>query len=328
MIVRRREFITLLGSAAAICPIAAHAQQVAKVARIGLLGAASASGYASQLEAFRLGLRDLGYVEGKNIIIEYRWAEGRYDRLTVLAAELVGLKVDIILTHGTPGTLAAKRATAAIPIVMVVVGDAVASGLVDSIARPGGNVTGSSFFLPELSAKRLELLRTALPTASRLAILLNPGNAIHGFVRQEMDVMARALRLELQYVDVRGPNDFAPALASLPKGRAQGLVVVDDGMLIANVVGLVDLANRSGVPTIGFSELAEAGGLMSYGVSFPDIWRQAPTFVDKILKGARPRDLPIEQASRFELIINLKAAKALGLTIPSTLLQRADRVIE
>ena len=325
---RRREFITLLGSAAANCPIAVHAKQVAKVPRIGLLGAASAPGYASQLEAFRQGLRDLGYVEGKNIIIEYRWAEGRYDRLSALATELVGLQVDVILTHGTPGTQAAKRATTAIPIVMIAAGDAVATGLVDSIVRPGGNVTGSSFFLPELSAKRLELLRNALPMVSRLAILLNPGNAIHGFVPQGIDVMARALRLELQYVDARGPNDFAPALESLAKGRAQGLVVVDDGMLIANVVGLVDLANRNGVPTIGFSELAEAGGLMSYGVSFPDIWRQAPTFVDKILKGARPSDLPIEQDSRFELIINLKAAKALGLTIPSTLLQRADRVVE
>jgi putative ABC transport system substrate-binding protein len=325
---KRREFIALVGGAALAWPLPLRAQRVAKVPRIGLLGAASASGYGSQLEAFRQGLRDLGYVEGKNIIIEYRWAEGRYDRLSALAAELVGLKVDVILTHGTPGTQAAKRATTAIPIVMIVAGDAVATGLVDSIVRPGGNVTGSSFFLPELSAKRLELLRNALPMASRLAILLNPGNAIHGFVPQGMDVMARALRLELQYVYARGPNDFAPALETLAKGRAQGLVVVDDGMLIANVVGLVDLANRSGVPTIGFSELAEAGGLMSYGVSFPDIWRQASTFVDKILKGASPSDLPIEQASRFELIINLKAAKALGLTIPSTLLQRADRVME
>jgi putative ABC transport system substrate-binding protein len=322
-----REFITLLG-AATTWPIMARAQHVAKTPRIGFLGAASASGYARQLEAFRQGLRALGYVEGKNIIIEYRWAEGRYDRLSDLAAELVALKVDIMLTHGTPGTQAAKRVTTTIPIVMAVAGDVVATGLVNSIAQPGGNVTGSSFFLPELSAKRLELLREALPAASRLGVLLNPSNAFHGFVRQAMDDMARALKLELQYVDAQGPSVFAPAFETLAKDRAQGLVIVDDGMLIANAGGLADMATRSGLPIIGFSELAEAGGLISYGVSFPDIWRQAPTFVDKILKGARPNDIPIEQASRFEVIINLKAAKSLGLTLPSTLLQRADRLID
>ena len=324
---KRRELIILFG-VVPTWPIVARAQQVAKTPRIGFLGAASASGYARQLEALRQGLRDLGYAEGKNIIIEYRWAEGKYDRLLDLAAELVALKVDVMLTHGTPGTQAAKQPTKTIPIVMAVAGDVVAAGLVNSIARPGGNVTGSSFSLPELSAKRLELLREVLPTASRLGVLLNLSNAFQGLVRQAMNDMARALPLELQYQHVREFSNFASAFETLAKGRIQGLVVVDDGMLIANVGGIADLATKRGVPTIRFSELAEAGGLMSYGVNFPDIWRQAPMFADRILKGATPSDLPIEQPSRFEVIINLKAAKSLGLTIPSTMLQRADRLID
>jgi putative ABC transport system substrate-binding protein len=300
-----RRVLTIVLTTGLLAAPLAVAQQAVKIPRIGLLGAASASGYASQLEAFRQGLRALGWVEGQNIAIEYRWAEGRYDRLADLAAELVRLKVDVILTHGTPGTQAAKRATTTIPIVVVVAGDAVATGLVKSLARPGGNVTGSSFFLPELSAKRLELLREVLPEASRIGVLLNAGNAVHGLVRRGLDSGARAMKVELQYVAARGPSDLDRAFDALTAGRNQGLVVVDDGMLIANAGRIADLATRKRLPTIGFSELAGAGALMSYGVSFPDLWRQAPTFVDRILKGARPSELPIEQASRFELKVNL-----------------------
>jgi ABC-type uncharacterized transport system substrate-binding protein len=212
--------------------------------------------------------------------------------------------------------------------VVVVAGDAVATNLVQSLAHPGGNVTGSSFFLPELTAKRLELLHEALPKVSRVGILLNPGNAIHAVVSRKTDARARELGLTLQHVDVRAAGDFDRAFDALVKGRAQGLVIVDDGMLIANAGRLADLAARSRLPAIGFSEVVGAGALMSYGVSFPALWRQAATFVDRILKGGKPSDIPIEQASRFELMFNLKAAKTLGVQLPPAVLARADAVIQ
>jgi putative ABC transport system substrate-binding protein len=306
----------------------AGAQQSGKIPRIGFLGAASASGYAPQLEAFRRGLRDLGYVEGKNIILEYRWAEGTYDRLPVLAAELVRLKPDLVLTHGTAGTRAAKQATTTIPIVMAVSGDAVATGLVASLAHPGGNITGSSFFNPELAAKRLELLKEVVPALTRVAVLMNPGNPVNEVSLQAMERTARSLGLELQQVNVGGPEEFNVAFSTIVKGRAGALSVFDDAMLIAQARRVADLAAKNRLPTIGFSELAEAGGLMSYGVNFPDLWRRAATYVDKILKGAKPADLPVEQPTKFEFIINLKIAKQIGLTIPQSVLYRADKVIK
>ena len=301
-----------------------EAQQPGKIPRIGFLGAASASGYAPQLEAFRRGLRDLGYVEGKNIILEYRWAEGRYDRLPDLAAELVRLKPNLLLTHGTAGTRAAKQATATIPIVMAVSGDAVATGLVASLAHPGGNLTGSSFFNPELAAKRLELVKEVVPGLARVAVLMNPGNLVNEVSLEAMERTARPLGLKLQQVNVEGPEEFDTAFSTIVKGRAGALSVFDDAMLIAQARRV---ATRTRLPTIGFSELAEAGGLMSYGVNFPDLWRRAATYVDKILKGAKPTDLPVEQPTKFEFIINLKTAKQIGLTIPQTMLYRADKVI-
>jgi len=304
-----------------------EAQQPGKIPRIGFLGAASASGYAPQLEAFRRGLRDLGYVEGKNIILEYRWAEGRYDRLPDLAAELVRLKPNLLLTHGTAGTRAAKQATATIPIVMAVSGDAVATGLVASLAHPGGNLTGSSFFNPELAAKRLELVKEVVPGLARVAVLMNPGNLVNEVSLEAMERTARPLGLKLQQVNVEGPEEFDTAFSTIVKGRAGALSVFDDAMLIAQARRVADLAARTRLPTIGFSELAEAGGLMSYGVNFPDLWRRAATYVDKILKGAKPTDLPVEQPTKFEFIINLKTAKQIGLTIPQTMLYRADKVI-
>jgi putative ABC transport system substrate-binding protein len=325
--VDRRAFIAgTLGLLAA--PLAVEAQPQAKVHRLGFLGGASPAGYAHLVEALRQGLHDLGYLEGKNLAIEYRWAEGKYERLPDLAAELVRLKVDLIVTHGAPGSLAAKQATPTIPIVMTIVGDVVATGLVTSIPRPGGNITGSTFFFPELNAKRVELLKEAVPRTTRIAALTNRDNP---GARPSLDAMgpiAKSLKVELQTVGVRGPGDFPDAFSAMAKGRIDGVVVIDDGMLIENARQVADLAAKHRLPTIGFREYADAGGLLAYAVNFPAIWRRAAVFVDKILKGAKPGELPIEQATRFEFVVNLKTAKALGLTIPPAVLARADEVIQ
>ncbi len=321
-------FVFTLALGLLTAPLAAGAQQPAKTPRIGFLGMTSAAEYASQIEAFRQGLRDLGYVEGKNSVIEFRWAERKYDRLPGLAAELVRLKVDVLVTHSTPGTLAAKQATSTIPIVMVVSGDAVGAGLITSIARPGGNITGSTFFNPELAAKRLELLKEAVPRITRVAVLLNPDNPGQGLLLQAMELTAKPLKLELQQVEARGPDEFDRAFAAMAKKRADALAVLEEPVFIAQARRIANLAAKSRLPTIGFSELAEGGGLMAYGVNFLDLYRRAAVFVDKILKGAKPADLPVEQPTRFELVINLKTAKTLGLTIPRQILLRADKVIE
>jgi putative ABC transport system substrate-binding protein len=322
----RRTFIATSAVGLFAAPLAAEAQ-AGKVYRIGFLGAASLAQYASHIEAMRQGLRDLGYVEGRNIVIEYRWAEGKYERLPDLAAELVRLKVDLIVTHGTPGAQAAKGATATIPIVMAVVGNPVETGLVASIPRPGGNITGTSMFFPELNAKRLELLKEVVPRIARVGALLNLDNPAHAAVLSAMEEAARTLRLELHRVGVRRPEELDGVIAQL-KGRVNGLSIIDDAMLLANAGRIAAVAARHRLPTIGFREYVEAGGLMAYGVNLPQIWRRSMSLVDKILKGARPGDLPIEQATQFELIINAKTAKALGLTLPPSILIRADRVIE
>jgi putative ABC transport system substrate-binding protein len=309
-------------------PLAVEAQPPAGVHRLGFLGSASPSGYAHLVEALRQGLRDLGYVEGKNLLIEYRWAEGNYDQLSELAAELIRLKVDLIVTHGTPGTLAAKQATTTVPIVMAISGDAVATGLVASIARPGGNVTGSTFFFPELNAKRVELLRETLPGASRIATFGNADNPSVAQALKMMEPMARALKVDLEVVQVRRPAEFSRAFSAMAKRRVEGVVLIDDALLTASVQQLADLAAKTRIPTIGGREYAHAGGLMAYAVNFPVIWRRAGVFVDKILKGAKPADLPVEQATTFEFVINLPTAKALGLTIPPAVLARADEVIQ
>ena len=309
-------------------PLAAEAQPAGKVYRIAFLGSTSPSGYASQMEAFRGGLRDLGYVESQNLVIEFRWAQGKYDRLPELAAELVRLKPDVLVTHGVPGTLAAKRATDTIPIVMGVVGEAIAIGAVEGLARPGRNITGSSFFVPELNAKRLEVLKEALPRLRRVGVLLNRDNPVNATVLKAMEHTAQALKIQLRSVEVRDPADFEDAVSTLVKERADAIAVQDDAMLFAQVRRIADLARRHHVPTIGFVDYARAGGLLAYGVNFADLWRRAAGFVDKILKGAKPADLPVEQATKFDLVINLKTAKALGLTIPQSLLLRAYQVIQ
>ena len=291
-------------------PLAVEAQQAGRMYRIGYLGSTSNSSYQAQLvESLRQGLRDLGYVEGKNLTIEYRWAEDKYDRLPDLAAELVSLNVDLIVTHGTPGSRAAKQATTTIPIVMATSGDAVATGLVTSIARPGGNLTGTTFFFPELNAKRVELLKETLPRASRIVALGNADNPSIIPALKAMESMAKSLKVNLEAVQVRGPQDLAGAFSPMVKRGVDGVVLIDDPMLIANTRQLTDLSAQNRIPAIGFREYAHAGGLMAYGVNLPEIWRRAAVFVDKILKGAKPGDLPIEQATRFEFVINLKAAK-------------------
>ena len=287
-------------------PLTSEGQQAGRMYRIGYLGSTSNSSYQAQLvEALRQGLRDLGYVEGKNLTVEYRWAEDKYERLPDLAAELVSLNVDLIVTHGTPGSRAAKQATTTVPIVMATSGDAVATGLVTSIARPGGNLTGSTFFFPELNSKRVELLKETLPRASRIVALGNADNPSIIPALKAMESTAKSLKVKLEAVQIRGPKDLAGAFSPMVKRGVDGVVLIDDPMLIANARQLTDLSAQNRIPAIGFREYAHAGGLMAYGVNLPEIWPRAAVFVDKILKGAKPEDLPIEQATRFEFVINL-----------------------
>jgi putative ABC transport system substrate-binding protein len=323
---KRREFVTLLGGAAAAWPLTARGQQPA-MRVIGFLGGADPMGYAVLMEAFRSGLRDHGYIEGQNVRIEYRWAEGNYERLPNLAADLARRNVDIIITQGTPAAFAAKQATTTIPIVMAIVGDPVDSGIVTSYSRPGGNITGSSFFFPEINAKRLELIKSLVPGLKRAGVLMHPDNLAMTSVLREMDQVAKAMDVKLQYVEVRRLDELDSAFARA-KSQIQALTVIDEGLFIANAKRIADLALTNGLPGVGFREYCEAGGLAAYGVNFPHIWRRAAVFVDKIFKGTTPADLPIEQATRFEFIINLRTAKSFGLDMPPTLLARADEVIE
>ena len=330
MVPRRRFIRSLLATSLCLSVTSRAQQQSAKAALIGFLGANSASSWTSRLDAFRLGLRDLGYVEGKNITIDYRWANEQYDRLPTLAAELVRLKVDILVTYGTPGTLAAKRATTTIPIPIVMVhsGDAIITGLVGSLARPGGNITGSTFFVPELMAKRLELLKEAIPRITQVAILVKPDNPLLRTPPEAIHTAAKSLNIELHQFEARGPEEFEITFSAMAKRRVEAVSILDDAVFIANAKVLADLAARQSLPTAGFDELAEAGGLIGYGVDFLPMYRRAAFFVDKILKGTKPGDLSIEQAAKFHLVINVKSANVLGLSIPQSLLLRADEVIQ
>ncbi len=327
----RRTFLGVIASGLLAAPRAAGAQQAAKVPRIGYLGANPAAN-PHLPEAFRQGLRDLGYVEGRTVVIEYRDAEGKLERLPALAAELVALKVDVILAGGTPGALAAMQATRTAPIVFVGAADPVTSGLVTSLARPGGNVTGLSILLPELVGKNLEQLKQAVPGVSRVAVLWQPGGYPERTEKDMLkgaEVAGRALGVRLQFVEARGPADFDRAFSDMTRARAGALTVLASNMFFGERRRLVDLAAKTRLPAVySYRESVDAGGLMSYGASFADLYRRAATYVDKILKGAKPADLPVEQPTKFELVINLKAAKALGLTIPQSLLQRADEVIQ
>ena len=313
-----------------LSPLATEAQQPAKMPRIGYLGfGMSTPENAAVYEPFRQGLRDLGYVEGQNVAIEWRFAEGRPERLPDLARELVRLKVDVIVVPVTSAALAARNATRTIPIVMVAVPDPIGAGLVQSLARPGGNVTGLSFLNPELSAKQLQLLKEVVPKVSRVAVLQDPASVGHRIILKEAEATARALGVELQILGARVPDDFDAAFAAMTRERAGALLVLAHPTFLLYRRRLADLAEKGRLPAMyGNTEHAEAGGLMAYAPSLADNFRRSAVYVDKILKGAKPSDLPVEQPTRFQLVVNLKAAQALGLTIPQSVLIRSDRVVQ
>jgi putative ABC transport system substrate-binding protein len=327
MHIRRRECILTLGGAAA-WPLAVRAQQSGKVARIGFQGPTTASAESQRIVAFMRRLREFGWIEGRTVAIEYRWAEGRDERFAEIAAEFVQLKVDVIVTWGTPSTIAAKRATSVIPIVSAAMGDPVGAGLVASLARPGGNVTGLSSQTADLAGKRLELLREVVPALRRLAILGNVGNSAAVQEMREVEAMARTFNLEVDRWEIRRSEDIAAAFES-PTVPAHAIYVAGDPLTFTHRIRINTLVLGSRLPTIYPSrEYVDLGGLMSYGPNFADRFRRTADYVDKILRGAKPGDLPVEQPTQFDLVINLTTAKALGLDIPATLLARADEVIE
>jgi putative tryptophan/tyrosine transport system substrate-binding protein len=324
---KRREFITVLGGAVAAWPLAARAQQAGKLPIVGFLGGATASGWSTWIAAFVQRLRELGWIEGRTVAIEYRWAEGRSDRYAHLAAELVGLKVDVIVTAGA-AVLAAKQATSVIPIVFALANDPVGSGFVASLARPGGNVTGLSNQSADLTAKRLELLREVVPNLRRLAIMANVTYPAAALEMHEVAATARTLGLDVDMLEIRRADDITPAFETL-KGGTAALYVCTEPLVLANRTRINTLALGARLPTIhAYREYLEAGGLMAYGANIPALFRRAADFVDKILHGAKPADIPVERPTKFDLVINLTTAKALGLTIPDKILALADEVIE
>jgi putative tryptophan/tyrosine transport system substrate-binding protein len=325
---RRRQFITLLGGVVAAWPLTARAQQPANLPTIGFLVSGTPSSHREWVAAFVQRLRELHWIEGRTVAIEIRWAEGRNERLADTAAEFVRRKVDVIVTSATPPTVAAKQATSVIPIVFAAVGDPVGAGLVESLARPGGNVTGLSLQQTDAVGKRLELLREVIPGLHRLAIMANSSNPSSGLDMREAQATAGTLGLESVTSEIRRPEDIAPAFDAL-KGRVEALYVVNDPLVNTNRVRMITLALAARLPAIyGFREFVEAGGLMSYGPNYSDLFRRAAGYVDKILRGAKPADLPVEQPTKFDFVINLTTAKALNLGVPPTLLALADEVIE
>jgi putative ABC transport system substrate-binding protein len=329
---RRRRFVTLLGgglvSSSFLPPLAAGTQQPGKLPTIGFLGGNTPSVQSQWTAAFVQRLRELGWIEGRNVAIEYRWAEGRFDRPPEIVAEFVRLKVDVIVTHATANVVAAKQATSVIPIVFAAVADPVGNNLVASLARPGGNVTGMSNQMADAAGKRLGLLRELIPNLRRLAIMANVGVANDVLEMGGVQAAAQTLGLEIATPEIRRAEDIAPAIEAL-KGRAEALYVQADPLFNTNRVHINNLALSARLPTVsGFREFIDAGGLMSYGANLPDLFRRAADFVDKILRGAKPGDLPVEPPTKFDLVVNLISAKALGLTVPSSLLARADEVIE
>ena len=329
MTTRRRELLVALGAGALACAAAVRAQAPPTIRKIGLLSGFSPSVEARSYQAFLLGLRDLGWVEGKNISIEYRYAEGRHDRLPDVAADLVRLKVEVIVTTATSDTLAAQKATRAIPIVMVAGGDPVASGLVESLARPGANITGLSQMLQGLGGKRLELLKEIVPKLSDVAVLWNPQSTSATLNWRENQQPARQLGIQLHSLEVRSPNELDKAFEAAIGARAGALAILPDPVITTNLKRIVDFAAKSRLPSIyQSSEFADAGGLVTYGPDRADLFRRAATYVDKILKGTKPGDLPVDQPTKLEMVVNLKTAKVLGITIPQSVLFRADRVIE
>ena len=326
---RRRNFITLLGIVVLATPLVAAAQGVGQPARIGFLGNSTAALEANLVGPFREGLRDLGYVEGENVKIEFRWAEGDYERFPALIAELVALKVDVIATAGTPATLALKKATSSIPVVMIAVGDPVGSGIVQSLSRPGGNITGLTSIAPELEGKRLQLLKEVIPELLRFAVLWNPSNHYMIATEQQVQAAARVLGLRVLSLGVQNLDELEKAFATIRKERPGAFNVLADRLFLHNRARIMEFAAQERLPGVhAYREMVEAGGLMSFGPSYAGMHRQAATYVDQILKGASPADLPIEQPAKFELVVNLRTAQALGIEIPPSILLRADEVIE
>ena len=329
---RRDAGLTILAGLAALttAPLAAEAQQAGKVYRLGYLSQPTRQSVEPGLQAFLRALRELGWIEGQNLIIEYRWADGNTERLPALAAELVRLKVDIIVAPAGTAALAAKNATSTIPIVMMFPAYPVESGLVASLSRPGGNVTGTTFTpSPEIFRKQLQLLKETVPHASRIAIFGNPADPGWTLQTKELEAAARTMKIRLQHVEARGPEEFDVAFAAMVRERAEALLVGGSSTFLAHGARLAELAQKGRLPTMeNFREMVEAGGLMGYAVNMRDFTPRAAVYVDKILKGAKPADLPVEQPTKFELIINLKTAKAIGLTVPPSVLQRADEVIQ
>jgi putative ABC transport system substrate-binding protein len=325
---QRREFITLVGGAAAAWPLAARAQQPARLPTIGFLGSAGPSIWNEWVSAFVQRLSELHWLVGSTVSIEYRWAEGRSDRFAEFAAEFVRLKVDAIVIGGTPAVIAAMQATSVIPIVFVAVGDPVANGLIASLARPGGNVTGLSNQTRDLAGKRIEILREVIPGLRRLAIVANVGNVAAVLEMRDAQAAARTLGYEVITLEIQRAEDVAPAFEKLGD-RADAMYIVIDGLVVTNRASINTLALSARLPTMhGNRESVDAGGLISYGPNFPELWRRSADYIDKILRGATPADIPVEQPTKFDLVINLKTAKALGLAIPGTVLARADDVIE
>jgi putative ABC transport system substrate-binding protein len=329
---RRREFLNVLGGAAvgiAVWPRALRAQQAAKMRRVGFLGNSTAALEANLIGPFRDQLRALGYEEGRNIAIEFRWAEGNYGRFPALIAELLDAKVEVIVTAGTPATLAVKRATTSVPLVMIAVGDPVGVGIVPSLARPGGNITGLSSIAPDLEGKRLELLRELVPSLLHVGVFLNPSNAFHISSMKQAHAAAEKLQIKLLPVTVKKTDDLDGACSTILKERPEALLILADRVFLHDRQPMMDFATKHRLPSVNaYRELVEAGGLMSYGPSYEDMHRRAAIYVDKILKGAKPGDLPVELPTKFDLRVNLKAAKAIGVTIPEAFLLRADQVIE
>src|SRR6476660_7461526 len=323
---KRRDFIILLGGATA-WPLVARAQ--GRIPRVGFMGNSTAALEVNLVDSFREGLRELGYEEGRNIAIEYRWADGRYERFAALVAELIAAKVEVIVTAGTPAALAVKKATTTVPLVMVAVGDPVGTGLVPSLARPGGNLTGLSSIAPDLEGKRLQLLREVVPALSHVAMFVNSFNPFHVSSMKQARAAAQAMGIKLQLHDIGKSEDLDGAFAAIREERPDALLILADRIFLHNRERLMDFTREQRLPNVNaYKELVEVGGLMSYGPSYEDMHKRAAIYVDKILKGAKPADLPIEQPNKFTFIVNLKAAKALGVTVPSQLLGLADQLIE
>ena len=326
---RRREFLGVLGGTACTWPLSLRAQHSPKVPKVGFLGNSTAVLEANLVGPFRNGLRELGYEEGRNILIEYRWADGDYQRLPDLIDNLLAANVDLIVTAGTPAALAVKKATTSVPLVMVAVGDPVGSGIVPSLSRPGGNITGLSSIAPDLEGKRLELLREVAPKVSRVALFWNPTNFFHAVSLQQARAGAQTLRIDLQLLGVSTSEELDQAFAAIIRTRPDALLLLADRVFLHNRVRIMEFAGKHRLPSVNaYRELVEAGGLMSYGPSYEEMHRRAAIYVDKIIKGTNPGELPVEQPAKFTLVVNLNAAKALGLEIPPTLLARADEVIE